>query len=176
MVWTLNRDYISNHTYFVAVYVVVIAKLIKWKGPYDALMFKALLHDLDELVSGDLVSPVKAEILDVARADVYLKRKLNERIPHLLNLQQLMLTDCEDRVDEMKLILKAADRLDALLFLIVEQRLGNTVIGPRIPDATAQLREAWFKLPGLEHHLTSIWREEVLPSIEAHKAERGFGV
>lgn len=178
IVWTLNKDYVSNHSFFVTMYAVSIARLIGWKGPFDCLMYDALIHDLDETITGDIVSPVKKEILDRLKAAAYVQSKMRSRLSYMLNTvawlwgRSVLYTNDAD----IPLILKAADRLDALLFLIVEQRLGNTVIGPRIPDALQQLKDAWWRLPGLSHHVMTTWTTEVLPSIEAHKAEGGFGV
>lgn len=178
IVWTLNKDYVSNHSFFVTMYAVSIARLIGWKGPLDMLMYEALIHDLDETITGDIVSPVKKEILDKAKAATYVQKFMEKRLYYILRTYDWIFTDkaVGTTLYGMDLIVKAADRLDALLFLIVEQRLGNTVIGPRIPDALQQLKDAWWQLPGLSQHVLSAWENEVLPSIEAHKAEGGFGV
>jgi len=182
IVWTLNKDYVSNHSFFVTMYAVSIARLIHWKGPYDFLMYEALIHDLDETITGDIVSPVKKEILDPVKAAAYVQTKMKSRLPYMLDTTRQLSSinsfpdGSEGFSPDVQLILKAADRLDALLFLIVEQRLGNTVIGPRIPDALRQLKDAWWRLPGLSQRVMSTWEKEVLPSIEAHKAEGGSGV
>lgn len=178
IVWTLNKDYVSNHSFFVTMYAVSIARLIGWKGPFDLLMYEALIHDLDETITGDIVSPVKKEILDRLKAAAYVQGKMQSRLSYILETVAWFFirgTQWSGELD-VPLILKAADRLDALLFLIVEQRLGNTVIGPRIPDAMAQLKTAWFELPGYVQGVRNSWEFSVLPSIEAHKAEGGFGV
>lgn len=176
IVWTLNKDYVSNHSFFVTMYAVSIARLIEWKGRLDFLMYEALTHDLDETVTGDIVSPVKREIVDKARADDYVTQQLDCRMPFIFDIYEDLCGDHGEQLDDVTKIVKAADRLDALLFLVVERRLGNTVIGPRIPDAQTGLEAAWRNLPGRQDLINATWQLEVLPAIEAHGAEGGFGV
>lgn len=177
IVWTLNKDTVTNHTFYVVFYAYHIAQMIRWDGPVAALMYKALVHDLDETITGDIVSPVKREIVDDERMGDYIRKKMSERLRVVtdeLNNYEVGLND--KTLDEMDAIIKVADRLDALLFLIIEKRVGNTVIGPRIPSAMSNLEAAWRDLPELPDELDRLWATHVLPSIHAHETSGGFGV
>lgn len=45
---------LAEHSFFVALYADQIATLIDWQGDRGALMLHALLHDIDELITGDI--------------------------------------------------------------------------------------------------------------------------
>ncbi len=174
--WTLNRDYLSNHSFFVGIYAHDIARMLEWTGPVSALMYLALTHDLDELATGDVVGPAKREIIDVERAEAYVSMKLNEKLPRMMEHIDRYLVASSNWESDILAIIAVADRLDALLFLITEQRLGNTVIGPRAPDAQSRLEAAWFELPAERDELQRLWNTAVLPSIAAQRGQGGFGI
>lgn len=181
VVWTLNRDTVANHSYYVTIYTRKIAQMLDWPGNWGALLFLALTHDLDELITGDLVSPVKAEILDSERAADYIELKMKERLPDIMSEIQ-SITNCdgnpakEKMVDECWRIIKAADRLDAVLFLTGERRMGNAVIEPRIIDAQNRCYSAWLELPAGAEVLQELWHTVMLPAIKAHEDTGGHGV
>lgn len=175
IVWTLTRDVLSNHSFFVAVYADQIAAMIEWKGPHGALLVSALLHDADETVTGDIVAPIKHEIIDKTRAKAFVSGKMRERLPYVEH--RLSGIDTRWRGDIYKIV-KAADRLDAVLFLVIEQRLGNSVIAPRIPETLEALKEAWRKLPCSPpgQSLDDLYFQTVWPAIESHRITGGYGL
>jgi 5'-deoxynucleotidase YfbR-like HD superfamily hydrolase len=187
VVWTLTRDTVANHSYYVAMYARSVAKVVGWGGSYALLLFLALTHDLDETITGDIVSPVKDEILDEQRAADYVDVQMQQRLPGIV-AEIDAVTDCGElntpsfnmaklrQCDEAWRIIKVADRLDALLFLIGEQRMGNGVIAPRIPSAEARLYSAWMELPKTQQELQALWQTVMLPAIKAHREEGGNGV
>lgn len=177
IVFTTQRDTVANHSYFVAVYAHMIARVIKWKGPRDYLMFLALCHDMDETVTGDMVSPVKSHILDNEKYDEYVDSRMHSRMGGMVNeLADLSHNLPIKILDEADLIVKAADRLDALFFLIMELRRGNKVIEKLVHDAERKLEGAWRELPADEAHINFTWQTVVLPAIQAHQTEGGMGV
>lgn len=182
VVWTLTRDVVSNHSFFVTLYADQIAELISWyKMPFGTghrgtLAFMAITHDLDEVATGDLVAPVKKEILDTAKATKYIDRVMEERLPWVTGHTRTIRDYCPSTYTEAKLIIKAADRLDALLFLTVEARLGNGVIVPRIPECEKSFLEAWRALPCHAAELDSLYSVVVQPAIEAHRTTGGYGL
>lgn len=182
VVWTLTRDTIANHSYYVTLYARAVAHVIKWSGNWSALMFLALTHDLEETITGDLVSPVKREIIDPVRAGDYIDLKMKERMPavfdEIITISEGLDNNLAKRsmLDEAWTIIDVADRLDALLFLIGEQRMGNGVIAPRIPDAQNRLYSAWMKLPLAADELQRLWQTVMLPVVRAHEDQGGIGV
>lgn len=178
VVWTLNRDTVANHSFFVSLYSFQIAQLIGWQGRYGDLMYRALTHDLEENISGDLVSPVKRQILDRDKADLYLREKMLERMPSVIETLDWM--EALPEAKEVKAIITAADRLDALLFLTVECRMGNRHVFSRCQDARSRLEEAWTMLPLPTHaphdFLQGLWGTVVVPAIAEHESGGGSGV
>ena len=177
IVYVTQRDTVANHSYFVTVYAHMIARIIKWKGPRDYLMFSALMHDVDETITGDIVSPVKSQIIDEERMQEYVDHKVFERLGGLAHELSDLGEACKlEQMDEVDAIVKAADRMDALFFLTMEARRGNTVIDPLIRDAHARLEGAWRDLPGDRALIDFTWQTVVMPAIETHKTEGGRGV
>lgn len=187
VVWTLTRDTVANHSYYVTMYACSVARAIDWSGSYALLMFLALTHDLDETITGDIVSPVKSEILDEERAADYIDLQMKARLPGIVS-EIDHVTDCGElntssfnraklkECDEAWRIITVADRLDALLFLIGEQRMGNGVIAPRIPSAEARLLSAWHELPAPKDKLEMLWNTVMKPVIRNHMEQGGNGV
>lgn len=176
IVWTQTRDVLSNHSFFVTLYAEQIARLIRWDGDRARLMVMAITHDLDELVTGDIVGPAKREIIDTDKAQAYIDKNMLQRLPYVVQ-QDADFRSLDLRMyAEAKKIVKAADRMDALLYLVVERRLGNTVIAPRIPECYDSLCQAWYQLPCEVKILTHLMRDIVDPAIEAHETTGGYGI
>lgn len=177
IVWTLNRDTVASHSFYVALYSYLIAETLGWDGPRDYVMLRALTHDVDETITGDIVGPVKSRIVDQERAEDFVNPFMLSRMGFLVNA----LYACEDglspiQVDEADRIVHAADKLDALLHLMVDKRMGNSVIDKVIEKGKLALEGAWRGLPGDPAMLSATWQTVVLPSISAHATEGGCGV
>lgn len=178
IVWTLTRDTVSNHSFFVTFYAREIARMIEWRGDMGDLMYRALVHDLDETITGDIVSPVKEQIIDNKRAADYIDARMAERLPQVIQDLDLMKSifrfPSED--SEAWRIVKAADKLDALIFLLVEERLGNGVLAPHMPRAWKKMEMYWRALPANEAILDRLWTHTMVPAILDHKTNGGFGI
>lgn len=174
IVWTLNKDKVDGHSYYVAVYARQIARLIGWKGDMGDLLARALFHDLDEVITGDICSPIKHQIIDGVRAEEFLDVKMMERLPDI----QRQLNDMGDKEEDEEAwaIVRAADKLDALLFLIVERRMGNGVVSDLLPSVWANLEAAWRQLPAATEDLAMWWNTVIVPTVENHKRYGGYGV
>lgn len=176
IVWTLTRDTVANHSFFVTFYAHQIAQLIMWQGDYALLMYRALTDDLDETITGDLPSPVKREIIDDRRAASYVATQMARRMGTIVAMRQYF----EDRrpglCEGADLIIKAADRLDALIFLMTERRLGNGVVAPAVSQMFNHLSNAWYALPADQDKLSLLWETRVVPSIKEHEANGGWGL
>lgn len=179
IVWTLTNDTVANHSFFVTLYAREIAQIINWPGPMADLMFYALMHDAEEFVTGDIVGPTKREIVDNDRAKAYIQAKMGERVPkQAREIDRIEHT--EGWGEQIKLIVKAADRLDALLFLTMEKRLGNGVIAPLIPDMWKMMRESWNALPWPREYSTydidGLYHQHVATDVQRHEKHGGYGV
>ncbi len=171
---TTLKDNVATHSYYVTVYAYMIAKVIGWKGPKDFLMLSALLHDNNESITGDITGPVKASIMDEESIDESILELTDQRMEGLI---QEYYDQCDDMVDpgdsgEASDIVKVADKLDALFFLIMNQRMGNTFVEPALDGGMRSLEAAWRRLPAEKILLEKLWATTMIPAIQAHR-ERG---
>lgn len=193
IVHTQKPDYVAGHSFYVGLYAARIAVLINWR-PDDpasgfALLWAALVHDLDELTTGDVVGPVKSNIVDPVKLSNFIGRKMDQMMPGWPQGHSLE--------PGIRLIVKAADQLDALFFTLGEQALGNQIIAARIPSAYDKLREAWFKLPinntegfltvvdpdsqmpdtpRVPKQLANLWLDVVVPAINEHRDPKRYDI
>lgn len=182
VLWSLTRDSLTNHSFFVALYAHQIARLIRWDGSYGALLFYALTHDLDELSTGDVVGPAKKHIIDQDRFDVFTRAQMIKRFPDFVD--QLDDIRASSMHESIRRIVKCADRLDVVLFLTMEERLGNKIVHERCREGIEALRQAWYALPcpGDQDEAmwvpaqTSMWATEILGAVEHHRKHGGIGI
>lgn len=172
---THGKDTIADHSYRVAMYAQDIAHLIKWQHSeltfayksYYWLMRYALIHDLDEVFTGDTVTFVKSEIVDKDRAAHFVATQMQERMPGIAAaFTEIAALPCADGIVK---IVKAADWLDSLLFIIDEQRIGNAAIAKYEKHALDNLYKAWCNLPCNPGRLTELWVIEIEAAIRNHR-------
>lgn len=177
IVRTTIKQTIAEHSYFVVVYSIMVARVIKWKGPCDYLMMNAAMHDNDETISGDITGTVRKIILDKEAAEEFLSAKTEERMGGLIHTYYEMEdTITEEIIKEADRIVRVADLLDAVLFLVDNQKMGNQMMGPAIEGNTRGLEAAWRSLPADKDTLDKTWNTVVLPSIAEHYERGGRGV
>lgn len=135
--WALMRntskENIAEHSHNVAVIAHALCTIgnKKFDKHYDAdrCAVLALYHDLTEVITGDMPTPVKyynSQIQDVYKD---IERTAGERLLSMLpdefkeDYQPFFEQKEEDK--ELWKIVKAADRIDALIKCIEECRMGN---------------------------------------------------
>ena len=90
----------------------------------------ALFHDSTEIITGDLPTPIKysSKTLRRAYADIEKEaaQQLLSTLPDYLSeeMESILIPDCED--EYMLRLIKAADKLSALIKCIEEIQMGNT--------------------------------------------------
>lgn len=169
---TTLKDTVASHTFFVTIYSYLIAETIGWKGPRDYLMMNALMHDNDETISSDITGPYKSVIM-TEDAQQALYEKSLERMGGLMQAYESLEDNCSnEEINEATAIVAAADKLDALLFLVLNSRMGNTLVKPAIAGGLASLEGAWRRLPAPKEVVDKTWQTVVLPAIDDHY-ERG---
>jgi len=170
IVRTFQPDSVSNHSFFVTFYALQVARLVNWAGPYADLSFAALLHDAEEVFISDIISPVKHAILDDGKYANYVSEQMKLRLP-LVEAQLGAIHDSRWG-SNIERIIKVADKVDAMIFLTIEQRMGNTVLAPLWQDARENLWQAWVDLAVeinmQSEHSIQVWDDEIWPAIQAH--------
>jgi putative hydrolase of HD superfamily len=127
------REDVAQHSYYTALYAMVLADLEQKRGTkvdVERLLRMALLHDAEEARTGDIHHPFKhqdaafAEKLD-DRALEWFENLMGSLPPDLAHEYiRLRRSSREISATEVS-ILKAADKIEALLWAYEEYLLGN---------------------------------------------------
>ena len=126
------REDVAQHSYFTALYAMILADLERGRGTKvdtERLMRMALLHDAEEARTGDIHHPFKhqdakfAESL-AARGFAWFSG-LMSGLPQSLVEEYMRLRKAEREDSTEASILKASDKIEALLWAYEEYLLGN---------------------------------------------------
>ena len=112
----IQRQSVMEHQGLVAIYADQIADIIGWDGDRRSLLMAALSHDWTEVETGDMPGPFKKSVVDGGKLDDFEREVYERRFGG------------EPRITDdpmVHYILKTADMLEAVLFLVSERRLGN---------------------------------------------------
>jgi len=126
------REDVAQHSYFAALYAMVLADLERKLGTavdVEKLMRMALLHDAEEARTGDVHHPFKhqdsafTEMLDNRALEWF--ASLLGSLPPDVAQKYIGLRRAEREASVETEILKAADKIEALLWAYEEYLLGN---------------------------------------------------
>ena len=168
--WALMRntenESLDSHSKEVAVIAHALAVIgnKRFGKSYNAdrAAVLGLYHDAHEIITGDMPTPVKYQnddILEAFRAvEVAANEKLLCKLPEDLRDEFAVLMD-EDADKALKPLVKAADRLSALIKCIEERKAGNTEF--REAEAATRKRLEESGVPEAE-----VFIKEVLPAYE----------
>ena len=135
--WGLMRNTFSEnlteHSYMTAVLAHALAlirrEILKLDGPDpDRCAVAAKYHDVSEILTGDLPTPIKYYNSDIKAANKQVERIAGNRVLDMLprelrsSYEHYVLEDAQD----VKPIVKAADKLSAHIKCLEEQKAGNT--------------------------------------------------
>lgn len=113
---TIRQQSVAEHSYYVALYAKVIAKYVGLDPIESAtLIWGALLHDMEEMITGDIPTPSKRRHLHI-----YPYRILAD-----INV------DFDKNVDlgsTAKKVLVVADCFEAIMYLKDEEYMGNMTV------------------------------------------------
>lgn len=136
--WGLMRNVTAENLSTHAAEVACLAHALALIGNtyfnknYDAdrVATLALFHDLPEVFTGDLPTPVKYanETLRqcYAQLEAQANNQLTDRLPPELQSQYRSLLEPSDSDKELKKLVKAADKLCSLIKCIEEEKSGNS--------------------------------------------------
>ena len=136
--WALMRnttyETLSQHSYEVATLAHALAVIGNRRlgKTYDAARaaLLGLYHDTPEIITGDMPTPVKYQNNDILTAfkavEDSANEKLLEKLPDDLREEFTGLLTFDGEDEEMKNLVKAADRISALIKCIEERKAGNT--------------------------------------------------
>jgi 5'-deoxynucleotidase len=141
----------------------VIRRRLTGSGPDPLLLLgMALYHDVGEVLTGDIATPIKhfnPDIKDAyGRIEEYAKLRIFEFLPEELRDDFQEMFFYEDADIESRIIVKAADKLSAYFKCLEEKRMGNS----EFFEAEATIREDLqsMSLPEVDYFLA-----EFVPSL-----------
>lgn len=169
--WGLMRnttpENISEHSLDTAFLAHALATLrnARFGGSVDPCQAAvlAMFHDVTEIITGDLPTPVKYHNPQIRTAYLQVEDMAKQRIlsmlpPDLQPWYQPVVAPSPDEVDPQLLVLvKAADKLSALIKCVEERAMGNQ----EFSKAEAGIRQA---LAALNLPEVDCFLEEFLPS------------
>lgn len=129
-----DRESLDSHSKEVAVIAHALAvignkRFGKNYNP-DRAAVLGLYHDAHEIITGDMPTPVKYQNDDILLAFKAVEDSANEKLlnklPEDLREEFSSLLTGENEDEELLVLIKAADRLSALIKCIEEHKAGNT--------------------------------------------------
>ncbi len=134
--WGLMRnsfsENIQEHSHQVAVLAHALAlirrDILKLEGPDpDRCAVAALYHDVSEIVTGDLPTPIKYYSPTIRDAYKQVEHIAGERLLDMLpaELRESYVDYVHESDEELNPIVKAADKLSAYIKCVEEQKAGN---------------------------------------------------
>ena len=166
--WGLMRntfsENIQEHSHQVAVLAHALAlirrDILHLDGPDpDKCAVAALHHDASEILTGDLPTPIKYYNPDIRVAYKQVERVAGERLLDMLPpaLREAYAPLVLEEDGEVTRVVKAADKLSALIKCIEEQKAGNTEFGKALESTEKSIRK--MELPEADMFL-----EEFIPA------------
>ncbi len=167
--WSLMKNIqpesISVHTLDTAVvaHCLGVLRNRRFQGNCDVqrLVMLAMYHDCSEILTGDMPTPIKYYNPDIKEAykkvEAVANRKLLEMLPEDLRPDYEMFFDHSGEDPELLKLLKAADKISALIKCIEEENSGNHEFSKAKISIMTSLEE--MEIPEVKTFLT-----EFLPS------------
>ena len=159
----IKDESVSEHSFHVALYAMILAdleeKIFKNKVDREKVLKTALLHDLEECLTGDIIYDFKHTNESLTKEIKRMSQKFFEKL--MKNLSGKMAKDyillwakSKDKNKIEGKIIEAADKLEGLIYALNEFSLGNTAFKLIIENYKKQLKG--FKLKSLNLILKQI--------------------
>lgn len=178
--WSLMRnsiqENIQEHSHMTAVIahaLGVIGNRVygKQHNP-EHLATVALFHDATEILTGDMPTPIKYQNPDIIEAyrqvESYAADRLMRMLPRELRGDYEALLDPDSHKDDSYRLVKAADKLSALIKCVEERKAGNT----EFISAERSTRES---ILAMELPEATYFVEHFMPAFELDLDELGIG-
>ena len=144
-----ERENISEHSMEVDMLahglVIISRECCGRKVDLDKLVLIGLYHDANEIITGDMPTPVKYHDSDILDAYKKVEEKANRKLLSLLPdymqgyYEEILFPQEGD--EELWRIVKAADKLSALIKCIEEKKAGNREFSTAFQTIEKTLRE-----------------------------------
>jgi len=134
---------VSEHSFYTALYAMLFADLENSKlKRYDTseVIKRALIHDIEESVTGDILFPVKhgsdqVSALFKTIAIKCVEQEVFEGLPENIKQYYINLWKSSKDGSEEGLLVSGVDKFEILIYALTEVKLGNTQFGQIIDTA-----------------------------------------
>lgn len=171
--WALMRnsrpENLSEHSLEVAMiaHALCVIGNVRYGRQLDAekAALIGIYHDASEIITGDMPTPIKYYNSDIRQAykdiEGLAEKKLLERLPADIRPAYEDIFIGSESADDiyMRRLVKAADKLSALIKCIEEERAGNTEFCSARTSIEAAITELARQLPEVD-----VFMQECLPS------------
>ena len=178
--WSLmrnsNQENIQEHSHMTAVIAhalgIIGNRIYNKAYNPEHLATVAMFHDATEILTGDMPTPIKYQNPDIVKAyhqvEAYAADKLLSMIPAELRGDYAPLLDPDTHGSEEYRLVKAADKLSALIKCVEERKAGNT----EFISAERSTRDSIVNMGVPE---ASYFMEHFMPAFELDLDELGIG-
>jgi 5'-deoxynucleotidase YfbR-like HD superfamily hydrolase len=126
IVRTLRDQSVAEHSYYVTMYANDIASHLGLDESVQLTILKrALWHDVDEILTGDIPGPHKKKLVDKVKANTFFQSAMGVIFGQRAHRDGQEVGDDPHRTQLVAAILKVADLLEAIHFLEEEATMGN---------------------------------------------------
>lgn len=155
----LHNQSVAEHSYYVALYTDQLCRRFNWSPEYcyEAVSY-ALIHDMAEATTGDIMGPVKRKVVNAVTLSDYEKEIMKELGPFY--------SDRKPPTAAIKVVVKAANIIDEFFHISLELAMGNNCM--KAMQAAVMLRMSTV--------LENMGMKELLPEIaeEGRKMMEGI--
>jgi len=163
----IHKSYVSSHSYYVALYSMLFADIENSNincHTYDTseVIKKALIHDLEESITGDILYPFKKsnEVYLKPKIQKIVKEKLFDGIPDKavkIYYKKLWNNSKDDTKEGM--MVAAMDKFEILIYSLTELFLGNKQFVLIYKTALNIIRNKFQMISSLQNLLDEIEEE-----------------
>lgn len=145
----IKDENVAEHSFHVALYAMILAdleeKIFKHKIDKEKLLKTALLHDLEECLTGDIIYGFKHTDKSLTREIKKMSEKFFKKLMENLSKEvaEEYLSLWKQAKDKKKIegkIIEAADKLEGLIYALNEFSLGNKEFKKTIEIYKKQLK------------------------------------
>lgn len=145
----IKDENVAEHSFHVTLYSMILAdlegKIFKNKVDKEKLLKAALLHDLEECLTGDIIYGFKhtdkSLTREIKKMSEKFFKKLMGNLPEKISKEYITLWATSKNMGKIEgKILDAADKLEGLIYALNEFSLGNKAFKETIETYKKQLK------------------------------------
>lgn len=174
----IHVENVAEHSYFVGLYAYMIWQEADHVGDLGEILARAMFHDMEESVTGDMLRAVKYSSSEMKKAmdeagEVLLDELLKnvqpplskgEVQPHTAEVKRLWSEAKDDTFEGC--VVALADLLSVVSYAHIERQFGNRHAARIVPEITENLRRLSNKLQFGYHEAPATAKRKLINVIE----------